>query len=446
MLSRIPRGTWKMATAFRVAAVVLCLSTAPAGPLPTQPAPSRNNGLRRYCTWFTTCLDELEDNLPNIATTVEAAAQRYVSVPSCGIGASGEPGFVEEWYERAGGIMAVKRFEDIAKAPVPAVILHALREERIPQDMHGINAQRARGNFIVVFGRADLLQAARDAGLAADAAVTLPAAHHGGLFPPSSPGGEALVPTDPTAAVAALWVWTGEFIAACTRQGKMPPIFLSYELDPSRVRAKRYAGKAFHDAVPRPIGAAVLGREYLRRARQTFQQVTTEHAEDLRTIAGMALDTLNRDHRLYTYAHGHAIQKHVGIRHDPGYFRQINTGWHRLIKDIELRPGDFVLCIGYNEIFRHTRHGRFAQKCRRQGISLAWSLAGYNEREIAAIQPGEPFVDQMWPRGDAVIALPGYDVSALPLSGLMSEAVFWMLNAEIHVRAARTGTVSERPL
>ena len=41
-----------------------------------------------------------------------------------------------------------------------------------------------------------------------------------------------------------------------------------------------------------------------------------------------------------------------------------------------------------------------------------------------------------WPYGDALVQVPGYDVSILPPSGVIQSAAYWMLVAEI-LAAAR---------
>jgi hypothetical protein len=36
------------------------------------------------------------------------------------------------------------------------------------------------------------------------------------------------VPTNRAAGAVAFWVWTGEFVATCTRRGKVPSMYLAY--------------------------------------------------------------------------------------------------------------------------------------------------------------------------------------------------------------------------
>ena len=47
-----------------------------------------------------------------------------------------------------------------------------------------------------------------------------------------------------------------------------------------------------------------------------------------------------------------------------------------------------------------------------------------------AILTDEVYIDQHWAFGDAVVEVPGYDVKILPTSGVISEAVLWMVCAE----------------
>ena len=71
-----------------------------------------------------------------------------------------------------------------------------------------------------------------------------------------------------------LWAWTGEFVAACTRLGRMPVLYQSYGLPGGPERGKKYQGKKFHDDLSiKPIPAGVLGREYLERIEQLLAKI-----------------------------------------------------------------------------------------------------------------------------------------------------------------------------
>ena len=86
------------------------------------------------------------------------------------------------------------------------------------------------------------------------------------VIPFDSPTGLFLnkFPVDTVINVAKLWAWTGEFVAACARMGKMPTLYKSYGLPGGYERAKKYEGTRFHDDLSiQPIAAGVLEKEYL---------------------------------------------------------------------------------------------------------------------------------------------------------------------------------------
>ena len=83
-------------------------------------------------------------------------------------------------------------------------------------------------------------------------------------------------PVDTVANVVGLWTWTGEFVAACTRLGRMPVLYQSYGLPGGPERGKKYQGKKFHDDLTiKPVPAEVLGQEYLDRIEQLLAKSAT---------------------------------------------------------------------------------------------------------------------------------------------------------------------------
>ena len=82
------------------------------------------------------------------------------------------------------------------------------------------------------------------------------------------------LPLDTVVNAAELWMWTAEFVAACTRSGKMPVLYQSYGLPGGYERAKKYQGKRFHDDLSiKPVAAGVLGKEYLERIHGILAQI-----------------------------------------------------------------------------------------------------------------------------------------------------------------------------
>ena len=62
---------------------------------------------------------------------------------------------------------------------------------------------------------------------------------------PAYRSADKLCPTDTFVNLANLWAFTGEFIAACTRHGKMPVVYQSYSLPGGRERAESLRSRRF---------------------------------------------------------------------------------------------------------------------------------------------------------------------------------------------------------
>jgi len=69
---------------------------------------------------------------------------------------------------------------------------------------------------------------------------------------------------------------------------------------------------------------------------------------------------------------------------------------------------------------------------RARGGRLVWSLTDQYPQEIAALPKEEIVILQHWHYSDAVVDIPGYDVRMLPASEVVSEAIYWMVNAKLH--------------
>jgi len=376
-----------------------------------------------YYQWLMGCLDSLERDLPQIVASAETAARKYVDNEKCVISSIGEKGFQMEALGRSGGLMRFLGPTD------NGVLLFVPRDDHLQEDLALAAQYRAKNCLVIAVARRSVLQAAHEAGAQFDSEIDNHAAEHGGLF--LSPDAAWRVPTDPTANAAALWVWTGEFVAACTRLGKMPPIYLGFAVPGGFDRAKKIGQIKFHLEPPIPMKPCVAGAEFLRELRKDLAALHAKEMRKIRAVADLAAKTRDIGRTTYIFAHGHAFMAQIGCAHDPGYFTQINADWFRVKEGIKIEPGDFVFCLGFNVVLRGKQFNDFDQTARRAGARLAWSITSYIKDEVKAIPRGEILIDQHWAFGDAVVTVPGYDVKMLPTSGVLAEAVLWMVNAEL---------------
>lgn len=385
-----------------------------------------NTGADAYYEWLLTCLDGFEEDLPLITESAEAAARLYV-LENYDIKSRGEMSLICETQGRSGGLMRINLSPRNPRGL--AVVLFGVREKHLEEDLAEMAKFKKRGNLVIALGREEVL---RDA--PCDWQINYRAAEHGGLLP--SGDGRWVVPTSPAANIAVAWTWMGEFVAACTRLGKMPTMFQGFAVPGGKDRARKlgYRGPVmkFHDGVPPKVKPGRLGRTFIRELRKDLKKVRKYEMADIRAAAALAAKARRNGRNLYVFLHGHAVLRQMGCAYDPGYFLQINKNWTRVEDGFRFEPGDFILCIGFDNLFRGASYDGFAQKAREAGVTLVWSITTYKKAEVDAVAPGELLIDQHWDFGDAVVPVPGYDIKILPTSGVIAEAILWMINAELH--------------
>lgn len=421
-----------------VMAVVVggCQGVSPtrlAASQPTTQASWPANGAEGYYRWLTGCLDAIEKDMPAMTRSAEAAAKLYVTEGS-EIGSYGGDPFAREIFGRSGGMMQMRSFDPKlgrpASAPAPraAVAVVGLRDDMMDETIVQIAEFKKNGCYVVVFGRAELLDKVRAAGAKPDAVFDTHAAPHGGLV---GAHGGWIIPTDSAAASAASWVWMGEFVAACTRLGKMPPMYLGYAVEGAAERETKYKGLKFHDKVPSVLEPGQLSRQFLTELRKSLCAIHESDMPQIRQAAAMARQTQADKGKLWVYLQGHVTLMLMGYPHDPQWFAPIHRNWATLVKDAKLNKGDLVLCIGFDQVFQGKDWGDFAQMARTAGARLVWSFTDYKSDQVKAVPAGEIYINQHWAKGDAAAAIPNYDIKCLPTSGVIAEAVLWMIHAEM---------------
>ena len=64
------------------------------------------------------------------------------------------------------------------------------------------------------------------------------------------------------------------------------------------------------------------------------------------------------------------------------------------------------------------------------GRGVCWVVSAYLTQPWD-LRPNDILVDQQWPVGDALVKAAGYDVRIAPASGVVAEAIMWMLAAQV---------------
>lgn len=374
-------------------------------------------GAPAYIAWLEQCLRGLEQQLPAIARSAEEAARVYVA-QDYGIRVAGAPGVASEATGRSGGLMQMNR-----RWP-HAIVLNF---PTTPAEL--LASPRWRTGHPVITFAPDWMRPPRRATDWPDRhSFVTHAALAGGLFP--RPDGSSLVALDGVAAVAALWVWTGEFVGAVTRLGKMPCMYKGFALPGGKDRAERLGatGVKFHSERPHPVPPGEAGAQYLAMLRHDLAAVYGSELGRVQQLAEQAVATRKAGHTVYLFPLNHVLVRgNHGGPFDPGYFTRLNDGWHQVLPGRSPAAGDFVFVDGFDSV-RPVQE--LVTSWRAAGARLAWSLATY---DIGAgdVGVGELLIDQHWRRGDAVVEVPGYDIKILPTSGVIGEAILRLVEAEM---------------
>lgn len=394
--------------------------------------PSFTDGAEAYRRWLDATLDGLEQRLPALAGSAEEAARLYVG-QGYSIRTEGDSGVRGEALGRSGGIMDMN-FD----RPSPIVLYFPTSVKELATAPRWLDARP-----VVTFAPQWMADAAGFAAGPTNRLVITHTATGGGLF--TRPDGRQMVQIDRVAGVAALWVWTGEFVAACTRLGKMPVMYQGFAVPGGKERAQRLAAidPKFHQETPEPVAAGRLGKAYLAELRNDFGVVFAKEKAAIRALAEKAVATMASGRGTYLLPPTHVLVNAPSApSFDPGYFERINDEWSKLRQDIALKPGDLVFCNSFDDVWPI---GDLAATMRADGIILAWSFAGYKtgpNEGLQVIGKDDLFINQHWDFGDAVVEVPGYDTRILPTSGVITESILRLVEAEI-VRLTDGKTAAE---
>ena len=338
-----------------------------------------------YLTVLQSTLEQAGSNLTALAQSAQIAATQFVAGGDLWV-AGRQEDFIAEACGRAGGLLAIAPLGH----QVPKqhdIVLYSVPGALAPEDQRLLSQWREQGTTVIPF---------------------------------SSPAGlyKHRFPLDTVMNVADLWTWTGEFVAACTRLGKMPVLYQSYGLPGGRKRASKYKGKRFHDDLSiQPIPPGVLGREYrdqiqgmLKKVGETQMPKLLQGAKWWREASSTSL--------LFT---GHMFPRHV---QDPRTPSPGNVAAVPAWDDKDLlepkAPPQCVIYVGY----------QFApQKLIAQAQKLGVKLVYF---DVEPGQPPEPasnilYLDPAWPLADGCVSLHGYDIPILPASGVVDAAIYWTM-------------------
>jgi hypothetical protein len=343
--------------------------------------------------------------MPVMELAGQAAARRAVNGGFIWAGGS-QGDFGSEAIGRAGGLMGVRPL-DVSQVFRKDVVLYGARGALSTSDLSSIARCKQAGAYVIAFASAEgSLRTPQGPDLLIDSGSLA------GL-----PTGNGICPLDTVGNIINLWVFTGEFTAACTRLGKMPVHYKSYHLPGGRERAAKYNGQVFHDDMTiAPVAAGVLGNEYLDRITKMLSKVEHDDLDEIRQTGRWIGASHSQDCGLQFV--GHIFPDHI---RDPRAAQPIRT----IAGEADPTPIKPVLV--------HISYQRPPQelinKARREHTRLFCCSVLRGEGGIAE---NSLYANPHWPLEDGCVAVPGYDVPILPASGVIQATIYWSIVAEVY--------------
>ena len=341
-----------------------------------------------YLSRLQATVTQTRSNLATLTKSADRAAHEFVLGGNLWL-AGRQPDFVAEASGRAGGLMAIAPLG----RQVPTehdIVLYAVPGSLDQGDLRILKQWQENGTTVIAF---------------------------------CSPAGvfDKQFPVDTVANVIELWTWTGEFVGACTRLGRMPVLYQSYGLPGGPERGKKYQGKRFHDDLTiKPIAAGVLGRQYLDQIEQMLAKIDRTQMPKMLQAAqwwGLASPAT-------TMVTGHMFPRHA---QDPRTLPMCDLvavpAWEdKNLLDAD-HPPSFVLYLGYQFAPQ-----KLVNQAKTMGVKLVYC-------SVQPTQPPEPannilYLDPAWPLADGCVRVPGYDVPIMPASGVVQAAVYWTIASE----------------
>ncbi len=399
------------------------------------PAPAPT-AAAKYLDALATKLTEAEARLPEITKLAEQLAERHLRGGMIGfpwIGSTLE----QELIGRSGGLMHIG-FERpwtkdrTAEEKANDAIIFAWDDAPKAADLKRVQDAKAKGLFVLGFGalKSPLLAehaAACDAWIDSGASEDDRAVDLG--------GGRRAGKTNSFTNAVNGWLFTGEFVAALTRRGKMPIMLKSGMTIDGVAWNARYAGAQFHDdvTVP-PVAPGELGRRYLERIRYMVARLRSTELSKLQKMAANIDAELRAGKKTVVASMGHMGMNFIG-RFDDALWAvndEVSDGLESQMKSYEKAPdGALVLRLGYVGLHRDL-YALFQRK--QQRVML---IAAENPRAEFAIPAGyELRADPGFAFGDACVYIPGYPIPILPPSGVMQVAAYEAINVEVQQRHA----------
>jgi hypothetical protein len=247
-----------------------------------------------------------------------------------------------------------------------------------------------------------------------------------------------LAPFRPLEQLIRGWLTCGELIAACTRAGKMPTIWMSIWFEGAFARNAALIDQENNRSEPRlvpffhrdfyipPLPAGHVASEFLQNVERTAEALQRQ-APLLAKIGCWMAEAHRSGRRIHAVAVGHSYPMILELPEPNRCPIRWGKSDSNLLRSApkDLRRGDVYLHLGYAPV--DVRHVRAVL---RRGIRLVCT-SPYGRPADLGDAPNLLWLDLPWPPGDASVNVPGYSVRILPLSSTAHTLAYFSLLAEM---------------
>jgi hypothetical protein len=374
-------------------------------------AQEKNPSAQVYFSLLEQGLHDVRSQMPDIVRSVEPAARLLVAGGHLYSGGP-QADFAPEAEGRSGGLMGMRPLAGATPARGD-VVLYARTGPATDLDEQILAKYKADGVYVVAF-----MPRSSDRTPACDALIDTGSDQ--GL--PLGEGADAKIcPIDSIVNIAAMWTWTAELTAACTRLGRMPVLYESYGMPNGRQRDEKYTGQTFHDDMNvGPVSAQTLGNAYLDSLELSLKRIVAQQMSAIVTAGQWLRETPAGEAQCWFI--GHMFPAHFQDSRAPQPMR-LDTPINGQVK-VKAGRDALVLFVGYQQAPQ-----QLVDQAKADGFRLAYMSV---TRATGDVADNIRYIDPAWDLPDAAVRIEGYDIPVFPPSGVLDAAIYWSIVAQAH--------------
>lgn len=398
-------------------------SDLPPPPVPAVVATPPTAPLPRMLQAFKARLPLTEQQMPLFFKSTEAAALRFAQYPDAlfTVPYADQSSFAEEILNRSGGLSVALPLEDRPRhnRPTPHdIFLFSVRswEKDAARARRQLTQAASNGWLTVLFASA----AGRPADIPADVLIDNGA---------SGPG-EAEAALNSIVNVLNVWVWQCEFVAACSRQGKVPGILKSIYLPDGQthngpIQKDRLLRLPCSNAVPQ----GVLAKIYLERVNRLIEDLNRDPVRSqIEKSAALLRARLASGKTPAISSCTHFCMNEMTLDTQASW-KPFHSVWHASTAFTNtVHPGDLLVWLAYIGI--STPNEDYGRYIRQSGADFITCFVP--DPDPAKNAPDAlAHINQSWEFGDAEVPIPFPPGRMAPVSGLNVGLIFRLLDEAV---------------